>query len=46
MEFFNRVRDGYLEIAKQEPNRVKVLDARKSIDEINKDVIELIEELL
>ena len=46
MEFFNRVRDGYLEIAKQEPNRVKVLDARKSIDEIHKDVIELIEELL
>ena len=46
MEFFNRVRNGYLEIAKQEPNRVKVLDARKSIDEIHKDVIELIEELL
>ena len=46
MEFFNRVRNGYLEIAKQEPNRVKVLDARKSIEEIHKDVIELIEELL
>ena len=46
MEFFNRVRNGYLEIAKHEPDRVKVLDARKSIEEINKDVIELIEELL
>ncbi len=46
MDFFNRVRNGYLEIAKQEPNRVKVLDARKSIEEIHKDVIELIEELL
>ena len=46
MEFFNRVRNGYLEIAKQEPNRVKVLDARKSIEEVHKNVIELIEALL
>ena len=46
MEFFNRVREGYLEIAKQEPNRVKVLDAKKSIEEIHKSVIELIEAIL
>lgn len=46
MEFFNRVRNGYLEIAKQEPDRVKVLDAKKSINEIHHDVIGLIEELL
>ena len=46
LDFFNRVRNGYLEIAKQEPNRVKVLDAKKSIEDINKDVIELIEALL
>lgn len=46
MEFFNRVRQGYLEIAKQEPQRVKVLDAKKSIEDIHKDVIELIEEIL
>ena len=46
MEFFNRVRNGYLEIAKQEPQRVKVLDAKKSIDEIHKNVVKLIEELL
>ena len=45
-EFFNRVREGYLEIAKQEPKRVKVLDASKSIDEIHADVIKLFEELL
>ena len=41
IEFFNRVRNGYLEIAKQEPNRVKVLDASKSIEEIHKNVIAL-----
>ena len=46
MEFFNRVRNGYLEIAKQEPDRVKVLDARKSIEEIHSDVKKLIEGLL
>ncbi len=46
MEFFNRVRNGYLEIAKQEPQRVKVLNAAKSIDEIQKDVKKLVENLL
>ena len=45
IEFFNRVRHGYLEIAKQEPNRVKVLDASKSIEEIHKNVIALYEKL-
>lgn len=43
-EFHNRVRYGYLEIAKQEPKRVKVLDATKSIDEISKLVIDLFEQ--
>lgn len=42
IEFFNRVRDGYLKIAAQETARVKVLDATKSIEEVQKDVIELI----
>lgn len=45
IEFFNRVRNGYLEIAKQEPNRVKVLDASKSIEEIHKNIIALYEKL-
>ena len=45
IEFFNRVRNGYLEIAKQEPNRVKVLDASKSIEDIHKNVIALYEKL-
>lgn len=42
IEFFNRVREGYLKIAALEPNRIKVLDATKSIDEVQQDVIELI----
>ncbi len=44
-DFFNRVRQGYLEIAKQEPQRVKVLDASKSINEVHKDVIKLVKSL-
>lgn len=41
-EFHNRVRQGYLELAKQEPERIKVIDATKSIEEIHKEVINII----
>lgn len=39
--FFNRVRNGYLELAKQEPSRLKVVDATGSIEDIHKQVIEI-----
>lgn len=42
IDFHNRVRNGYLELAKQEPQRIKVLDAAKSIEEIHNDVINII----
>ena len=42
MEFFERVRQGYLEIAKQEPERVKVVDSTKTIEEIHKEILELV----
>ncbi|MBR6722612.1 dTMP kinase [bacterium] len=41
-EFFNRVRNGYLELAKQEPERIKVIDSTRSIEEVQKDVLEII----
>lgn len=44
-EFHNRVRNGYLELATQEPDRIKVLDATKTIEEIHEKVIEIIEKL-
>lgn len=45
IDFHNRVRKGYLELAKQEPKRIKVLDAIKSIEEIHKDVINILAEV-
>lgn len=42
-EFHNRVRNGYLEIAKQEPERIKVIDASMSIDEIHEEVVNILE---
>ncbi len=45
MEFFNRVRNGYLEIAKKEPDRVKVINSSDTIENIHKQVVELIEAL-
>ena len=44
-EFFNKVRQGYLEIAKQEPNRVKVINSSDTIENIHKQVVELVEKL-
>ena len=42
IEFFERVRQGFLEIAKQEPKRVKVVDSKQSIEEIHKQILELV----
>ena len=42
IEFFERVRKGFLEIAKQEPERVKVVDSTQSIEKIHKEILELV----
>ncbi len=42
IEFFERVRQGFLEIAKQEPDRVKVVDSTQSIQEIHQEILELV----
>ncbi len=41
-EFQKKVREGYLELAKKEPQRIKVIDASKSIDEIHNTVIDIL----
>lgn len=45
VEFFNRVREGYLEIAKKEPQRVRVINSSDTIENIHKKVVELVEKL-
>ena len=42
VEFFERVRQGFLEIAKQEPERVKVVDSTQTIQEIHEQILELV----
>lgn len=42
IDFHNRVRQGYLELAKQEPQRIKVIDATKSIEEIHDEIINIL----
>lgn len=45
-EFFNKVRNGYLEIAKNEPERVKIIDSTKSIEDVFKQVTDFIQSIL
>lgn len=45
-EFFNRVRNGYLELAKLEPDRIKVVDSTASIDDIHNKVKNIVFPLL
>ena len=46
MEFFNRVRNGYLAIAQEEPKRVKVINSADTIENIHTKVVELVEKCL
>ncbi len=45
VEFHNRVRKGYLQIADEEPVRIKVIDASGSIEGINKKIVRILETL-
>ena len=46
IEFHKKVRSGYLEIAKQEPERVKVINANNSIEQVFEDVKKLLNQLI
>lgn len=43
--FFERVREAYLDLAEAEPGRVKLIDASRSIDEVQAEVRHLVEEI-
>lgn len=41
IEFHNRVRSGYLKLAQQEPERIKVIDATESVEQIHNQVTKI-----
>jgi dTMP kinase len=45
-DFFERVRDCYLEIAAAEPDRVAVVDTTRDLDTVKGEVVALVESLL
>ena len=46
ISFHHRLRQGYLEIAKSDPERCVVLDANKSIEELHQNIIKVVSERL
>jgi len=42
LEFYARVRNGYLELAKKDP-RIKVISADRSIEEVHRDIVKVLE---
>lgn len=45
-EFYNRVRNGYIELAKEEPNRFVTIDGKQGIETIHEQIWKVMEELL
>ncbi|MEY3785710.1 MAG: dTMP kinase [Methylophilaceae bacterium] len=44
--FFNRLRNVYLDLARQHPNRYKIINANQAIEFVSRDVIEAIKTIL
>ncbi len=44
-EFFERVRQGYLHIARAEPGRVRIIDASRTVTEVSAQVTRVLESL-
>jgi dTMP kinase len=43
IEFHKRVRAGYLDLARKEPGRIRVISASGGIEEIKGQIIEIVE---
>ncbi len=46
LDFHQKVREGYLILAKENPDRIKVVDANKTIDEVFEDILSLVRKFL
>ena len=44
--FYRRVREAYLAIARSEPRRFRTIDADRSIEEINRDLVQIVDKFL
>ncbi|MCA1624410.1 MAG: dTMP kinase [Acidobacteria bacterium] len=45
-DFYSRVRAGYLKIAKNEPQRFRVIDANDSVEKVHKKVLKIVSDFL
>lgn len=43
LEFHQKVRDGFLSIAKDNTDRIKIIDGKRSVEEINLEIIKILE---
>ena len=46
IEFFHRVRNCYLDIAAQQPQRCAVIDASQALDSVRADLLDMLEQRL
>ena len=46
LEFHKKVKEGYLELAKKYPKRIKVINSNSSIEEVFAQVKKIIDEIL
>jgi dTMP kinase len=46
LEFYDRVRQGYLDLAKREARRVKVIDGSQAIEVVEKQIWDLVKSVL
>ena len=46
IEFHNRVREGYLKIAKEEPERIKVVNSIQTVNDVFEEVKKIVNKYL
>ncbi|ARW19165.1 dTMP kinase [Pediococcus pentosaceus] len=46
LDFHQRVRSAYLDLAKKFPDRIVVIDASQELDDVKRDVIEVLDQIL
>jgi dTMP kinase len=42
LEFYTRIRNGYLDLARREPARIRVIDANRSMEQVHLDILKVL----